>query len=474
MVKTPDSIADRLNGFVSAIGTFSEWMMYMQEQPLDLDLIELLPPDAEPTRASSGFFRGIFNQIRLFLRSFTQDYNGIDGIGAHPEIKVWLGGTGRDQANIIQQMITEDFSPARDIPVRLQFITGALLPSTLAGIGPDVYLFASASDPLNYAIRGAVEPLSAFADFTEITTRFSSESLIPYTYKNVTYALPETESFLMMFYRMDILSDLKIPVPETWDDIYNALSKLQSKNLTIGLPADGSAYYMYLYQNGGSLYRGGGEAVSFDDITGISAFRQWVDNFRDYSLYPAYNFINRFRTGEMAIGIVDFIFANQLSVSAPEIRGMWRIAPLPGVRGENGTINRSSPLGSVSNMIMKKSKHKEEAWEFLKWWSSASVQIAYSVQLEQILGVAGRYPTANREAFSKLAWPAEDAAAIELQRQNAIGVPEVPGSYIVPRYVNFAFSAVVDGGAEPGKTIMDYTEKINAELKRKRREFERK
>jgi len=470
MVENPNSIANRLNSFVTNLGSFSEWILGLQGQPLDLDMIELLPPDATPSKAGTGFWDSLVYQVRIFLRSFTKDYDQIANESNIPAIKVWFGTTGRDQVNIMQEIIEEDY----DAPVELQLVAGALIPSTLAGIGPDVYMFSAAGEPINYALRGAVEPLNEYEGYDEVMARFSDSVTVPYIYKGKTYAVPETESYPMLFYRKDILDELDIPLPTTWDDIYNALSKLQSRHMTFGMMTDYTGYLTLLTQNGVDIYRNNNTEVNFDNPAGVAAFDQWTDFFVSYKLSTAYSFINRFRTGEMPIGIADFTAANQLRVTAPEISGMWGLAPLPGVKQEDGSINNASPITTTANIIMKHAKHKEEGWRFLKWWSSTENQVNYSEQLEQTMGIVARYAPANLEAFDRLDWNREDIAAIGTQRKKLIGVPEVPGSYIVTRYVGFAFSAVVDSSQDPVKALLDYTEKINLELERKQAEFERR
>jgi ABC transporter, substrate-binding protein len=470
MVADPDSIAQRLNNFVTNIGSFTEWMLELQSQPLDLDWIEILPQDVQPSAAKTGFFQTCWHYIRQFLYSFTSAYRTVPAEDQE-SIKVWLGTTGRDQANIIRQLIDESFTEESGIQVQLQFITGALLPSTLAGIGPDVYMFAALSEPVNYAMRGAVKGLSDFPGFSEVAARFSEQALIPYTYEGETYAIPETVQYPMLFYRKDVLDELQLEPPETWEETYDLLAELQSQNLGMAMLTDINGYYMFLYQNGGSVFGDSTQSVTFDSLNAISSFEQWTDFFTSYRLSTAYSFVNRFRTGEMPIGIADYTTANQLNVSAPEIRGLWGMTLVPGVRGEDGSINRSVPLSGTANIIMEQTTAPEAAWEFLKWWSSDSVQEEYNVRLENQLGVAGRHPTANQQAFSKQRWSKSDLQQLLLQQDSMVGIPEAPGSYIISRYVMFAFNAVVDEKAEPAKELLYYTPRINAELVRKHNEF---
>ena len=66
-----------------------------------------------------------------------------------------------------------------------------------------------------------------------------------------TYGLPETQSFEMMFVREDILAQLDIEIPKTWDDVKDAIPDLQANNLQIGYTID---YKIFLYQMGGDRF----------------------------------------------------------------------------------------------------------------------------------------------------------------------------------------------------------------------------
>ena len=64
-------------------------------------------------------------------------------------------------------------------------------------------------------------------------------------------------NFMVMFYRKDILSDLKLSIPETWDDVCTkALPVLLKNNMEVYLPLSSgySLYQTLLYQKGGSIY----------------------------------------------------------------------------------------------------------------------------------------------------------------------------------------------------------------------------
>lgn len=227
-----------------------------------------------------------------------------------------------------------------------------------------------------------------------------------------------------------------------------------------------------LYQNGGSYYNEDGSASALDTATAISCFKQWTEFYTAYGCLVTYDFSNRFRTGEMPIGIADYTAYNQLSVFAPEIKGLWGFTDLPGTEKEDGTIDHTALAGGSASIIISNAKDPQAAWDFLSWWTSTDTQVAYGQEIESILGPSARYNTANLAAVAELPWSTSDYKALVNQWEAARTLPEYPGSYILGRYISFAFQAVVNQDADPGEELLDNVKLINDELTRKQKEFE--
>jgi len=143
---------------------------------------------------------------------------------------------------------------------------------------------------------------------------------------------------------------------------------------------------------------------------------------------------------------------------------------LPGYDKE-GIIDNASTSTVTGSIILADSAEKAAAWEFLKWWLSTDTQTAYARGMEAILGAAARYPTANLEAFRNLPWSMQDYYVLAKQRENVVGVPTVPGDYIVGRYLDNAFRSAINDNLNPRDTLYEYANKIDIEIARKRQEF---
>ena len=115
--------------------------------------------------------------------------------------------------------------------------------------------------------------------------------------------------------------------------------------------------------------------------------------------------------------------------------------------------------------------NKQNAWEFMKWWSRTDTQVRFGREIEALLGSSARYATANINAFSQLAWSVEDIEVLLAQWQQTVGIREVPGGYYTGRHITNAIRRVINKKEDPRETIIDYSITINEELTKKRIEF---
>ncbi|QVK18510.1 extracellular solute-binding protein [Mycoplasmatota bacterium] len=486
----PRHVIKRLKEFNQNISALGTWILTVSEQPLTIDYILLHSEDAKLPKVNENFFQKIWHMIRVFIASFTTDYSTIGTVGeegSKGRIEVWLPVPlkSRDHANVLRQLIDEDFTPNTGINVDLKLVKQeVLLPATLTDQGPDVALSLSQTLPVNYAMRNAVYDLSKFEDYDEVSNRFHPSALVPYEFEGGAYALPEEQYFLMMFYRTDIFEELSIGVPDTWDDVIDITKDLQKHYLDFYLPvgtatettaAVNQIYATLLYQHGGQFYINDNKQSGFTEKAALDAFVDWTNFFTAYKFPVEASFVNRFRSGEMPIGIAPYNMYNTLSVFAPEIRGDWDFAPVPATvtYDENGNpeYHRDAAGSGLGMVLLNQSKNKDEAWEFMKWLTDKDTQVRYGRELEGVLGAGARYPTANMAALQELPWPTKDFKKLHEQWNNVRGIPQVPGSYMTARNLANAFFETYNNGTNPREALIDYTVYINDEITRKRKEF---
>jgi len=462
-----------LKGNISALGT---WIISISEMPLEIDSFTLSAPNARLKKAEPNILVKIYYELVRFLATFFVDETKIvsDGKIDTNALKVWVS-TGRDQAQIIRNLIDDSYTPKSGIPINLQLIPAdVILPATLAGNGPDVVLNMGQSTVLNFAMRNALYNLASFEDFAEVKSNFYESAFKPVTHQGGIYGLPEQQSFMMLFYRNDILDQLGLRPPKTWEEVEEVISVLHINNYDFYIP-EASIYPSLVYQYGSDMYKGEGNdygiASGLDEEGAMIAFKKMTEFFTSYKLPVRVDFSNRFRTGEIPIGIAPYTTYNQLEIFAPEIRGLWSFAPIPGVKNEDGSVNNTVVADTVHCILLNSAKDKESAWDFMKWWISADTQVNYANTLEAIMGSGARYATANKEVLKQLPWSSKHAEQLLLQLEDTEGVPEVPGGYMTSRMIDYAYKAVVTSGQNPREALYLNIKEINKELTKKRKEF---
>ena len=446
------------SSFYDNYSSMSAWLYEIIGMPLDMDAIYVTAPGKEAEHLGASFWGRLAFSIKRFFASFVADYNSISGDVGDDKITLWVNW-GRDQVQVLNYLAQSDFTVKSGTGVDIKMTNATLIQGMLSGNGPDCYLHMSRTEPVNLAMRGALYDLSKFDDFEEVTKRFMPTATVPYKYNDGVYALPDTQTFSVMYYRQDILDDLGVKVPETWEDFIAASAIIMRNNMQVGLPYTQitdmnqvnqglgalNIFPTLLMQREISLYDDKLESVDLTSEGAVSVFTMWTDFYNKYSFPKTYDFYNRFRTGTMPLAITTCAQYNTISAAASEIRGLWGIAPIPGHKDENGNINRTQAGAGSACAILKDSKNIEGAWKFLKWWTSAETQLKYSQNVEAILGVTGRNMTSNVEALSKLSWNNDDFDILLEQWKSVNEMPEVPGGYYIPRVVDQAFWNVVNG-----------------------------
>ena len=473
---------------VRALGT---WITQVISQPLQVDRIYVYSPGEKITYNKTGFFASAGYEIKRLYYSFVIDYNNIGSVSEDSKdsesITLWIG-SGRDQANVIKALIDENFTSQTGIGVNVQLVDmTTLLKATLVGEGPDVAIQVANTNgiagavlntgndtPVNYGIRNAVLDLKQFPDIDEVISRFPEAATLQFTYDGAIYGLPETLTYPVMFYRKDILAEIGLEVPTTWDEVKVAMTVLAKNQMEFGMLPTEQIFASMLYQNGGTYYTEDAKASALDSDVAVGVFKDFCEYYTDYKLDKETSVEERFRTGECPIIIADYTTYNNFAVSAPDIAGLWSFTQIPGTVKEDGTVDHSVASTGLASMIMADTAHPDASWEFVKWWTSEETQTQYGREMEGLMGSAARVPTANYNAFLNMPWPVDDFAALRNSMEWVEGIPQVPGGYYSWRNVYNAFYTVVTetDTALPREELMDKVIYINAEINYKREELE--
>lgn len=485
--KNPNKITVGLAAFKNNITSLGTSLQSMSQTKLDIDYLVVSGDNAKVKKVKETFGGKLLHEIKSFIATFTVDYNAVGDVykqGDDNVVKVWIV-SGRDQGTILKTMVDDTFVTDTGIKVNVEIVNaGALLSAVVAGRGPDVVLSVDSTQPVNYALRNAVEDLTQFDDCEQVLSAFYPSAYTSFEFENGIYAIPETQSYNMLFYRKDIMEELGLKIPQTWNDLINILPTIQGNNMSVGIPTVGNALtpnlsllYSLIYQNGGTIYDDGNKTTAISNEAGVKAFTLYTSLYTDYSLPMEFDFVSRFRSGEMPIGIADFSTYNTLVVSAPEIRGLWDFTLMPGTERKDSSgktyIDRSVHSQGNCCMMIKTDNEvkKQNAWKFMKWWTDTDTQVRFGRELEALMGASARYATANVKAFEQLSWSAEQVKVLKEQWKWTVGFREVAGGYYTPRHITNAARKVIYNKEDPRETLLDYARTINEEITKKRTEF---
>ena len=484
-VESNERITESFTNFKDNITALGSAMQNMSESKLDVDLIMVTGENVKVPEVHEGFFQSAAHEIRSCASSFFVDYNSLGDKYEETDdvLEVWIT-TGRDQSTVLKTMVDDTFTAKTGVKVNVKLVQAdAILTAVVAGNGPDIVMSVSGWFAVNYAMRNAVEDLTQFADFDEVIRPFQPSILEPLTYNNGVhkgiYGLPETQNFPLLFYRSDVMEEIGLPIPQTWEELISELPTIQGNSLTVAVNfpdiavADISVLGSMIYQNGGSIYDEGGKHTLIDSEASVAAFKQYTSLYNDYGLPVVFDFVSRFRSGEMPLGVASYATYNTLMVSAPEIRGLWDFTLFPGTLQEDGTIDRTAQTDGLCCLMIatEDEKVKQNAWEFMKWWVSTDAQVRFGREMESILGASARYQTANGEALKQLAWSNKQLKVLEEQMAQTRGFPEIAGGYSTTRHITNACRRVINTKEDPRETLLNYARTINEEIKIKRKEF---
>ncbi|WP_349408500.1 extracellular solute-binding protein [Pseudalkalibacillus sp. SCS-8] len=453
-------------------------LLMLPNQPLQFDKFYVYAGKDLPD-AKASFLQRMNSMALNFFSSFTKDYEKVSSRD-EDAIEIWVNRP-RQYVMLMQKMANEEFTKKTGIKVTLSLMPSEekLILANASDKSPDLAMGIAQKLPFELAVRDAVADLSEFPDYEEVIERFSPGALLPFIYDEGTYALPETQEFYVLFYRKDILQALDLEVPDTWEDVRKMLPKLQRFGMNFFVPLAGqgglkepNVTVPYIYQNGGELFNEDGMSTAIGSEAALKGFKQMTNLFTVYSLpLQVPNFYSHFRQGDIPIGISDFDNYVKITAAAPELQGWWGIAPYPGVKNEEGEVIRWAPGTGKGVTMFKSSDKKEDAWKFIKWWTSMETQSQFGNLIETIYGTEFRWNTSNVEALSQLPWPQEDLEVIKEQWKWLRDIPHIPGDYMLEREISNAWNEVVFEGENERKAIEDAVITTNREMRKKLEEF---
>ncbi|MDD4953481.1 MAG: extracellular solute-binding protein [Candidatus Omnitrophica bacterium] len=277
-------------------------------------------------------------------------------------------------------------------------------------------------------------------------------------HKGKVYGIPLDLSVQIMFYRNDIIAK----PPRTWQELEDKLLSLKKENK--GMLFDwGSMSWIglapYLWQAGGDFYNPEGNKSALDSEAAVNALKFFSRFYTELGVPKTQIPLEQgMRTGDFPLAISGNWKIDSLHLYAPEIEGKWSIALLP-----EGPVNkRTAFLGGRVIGIFNKSKHKKEAWEFIKFLFQPQTQVKL---YEAARSAQDSYLPSNITAWDTLPMESEFKGVLKAQALDAKGPPGVLGWDESTRFIEEAIQRVVLQQADIKKELSRAAVEMNKNIR---------
>ncbi len=482
MAEYPDEIALYIpsltgadNSVLVAVSKFTSSIMNVN---FSLDTICAFGEDKMP-RAEAGAFARIGDGIQSVYYSFVSEKYNTD-TAREDELTIWVS-RALTHVDLLQKLADTEFTPQTGIKVRISVMPDAnkLTLACAADETPDIALGLSSHMPFDLACRGALYDMTQYDDYWEVSNRFVAGALVPYVYNEGVYAMPETLDFDAVIYRTDIFENLGLEVPDTWEELIELLPSLQRYGMNFYHNISSGVGYKWFYQttplifqNGGTLYAEDGTVTAIDQPGAVKGLRRLGELFVAYSLdTQVQEFFNSFRYSVLPIGIVDSNTYVLIKNGATELEGQWKLAPYLGTVQEDGSINRNFVANGSGGVIFADTAMPDEAWEFMKWWTSTETQVEYTYTLRSTYGDTYFWLPSNVEALEQAPIDQEDKQIILEMVQQLRDVSRTPGQYLLERSISDIWNAMVFDGTSAQVAADEKVIAINREITKKMKEL---
>ena len=292
------------------------------------------------------------------------------------EITYWgdWGGEGQKQFETMMDAFNKSQSKITAKYVVTQDMVTKFLTAVSSGQSPDI-MFWDRWRTVLYAPKGVLHPIDEYMARDGVKAEdFYTEAVRELSYDNKVYGLPLTVDCRALFYNKKFFAEKGIAnPPQTWEELRDAAIKLTvwngGKLERAGMSMqDAGLFSMWIQQAGGQVLSDDGTKTAFNSEAGLAVLNYWDQMINKDKVYKI-GFENGLDKGTdaFATGKVAMLFSGPWMLSTYKNYGKdleFGIVPPPA--GPNG--GKGAGLGGFGLVIPEGAKHKDEAWELMKWW----------------------------------------------------------------------------------------------------------
>jgi len=366
-------------------------------------------------------------------------------------LTLWHAYRAEEEAALTQ--VVSDFNASQDKvevvaqKIPYQAFADKLTTAIPRDNGPDLFIFAH--DRIGaWAEADIVEPVSIWAT-GDVLGGYIKSTVLSLVYKEAIYGLPLNFKSVALFYNKKLVPE----PPKTDLDLVETAKSLTDRGAKrYGLAFINTQLYFsaaFIHGFGGQILDKEG-ALHLKDPGTAKGLKFSQDLLHEHKVVPAdvdgAVITSLFNTGRAAMVINGPWFIGEIADDVD-----WAVAPLPTV-AETGKA-MAPYFGAEAVMMSKRSKHKREAFAFMRYLSGA--------EGSKVRMVKGGQSPAWRQSWT-------DVEATEVQKvfkdqiEVAVGMPSLPSMRFVWGPTDQAIQRIVKKKADPSAALAEAHDKIEA------------
>lgn len=278
---------------------------------------------------------------------------------------------------------------------------------------PDVYFSWSGEFAYNFARAGQSLDLTSYVEEDKDWSGQIIESQFgPFTLDGKVYGIPWSTDGKAFFYNKKVFNDLNLEIPTTWEELLTVSKKIKDAGITpiaFGSKAPWTISHYIGSQNeyvvpedviakDYSLTNSDGEFTHPGYVTALEKFIELEPYFNQGVNSVDHQYARElFNGGKAAIGYFQLAEIGLIEPSLGEDLGVFNTPFVEGGEGNPSSIT-AAPEGI---MISSKTKHPEEAMEFIKFLTSKEKGIEQLKEVSEYSAVKDTTTTENGSALQQ-------------------------------------------------------------------------
>ncbi|HOJ46212.1 MAG TPA: ABC transporter substrate-binding protein, partial [Bacillota bacterium] len=227
------------------------------------------------------------------------------------KIEVWIVGWSNEHERTAENLIDREFTPITGIEVDILPLGWGdgdkVILAIISGDAPDIIT----SNVVELGIRGSLLDLKKTfgEEYDWLEAQLFPAITKQVHFEGTRFGLPQNVSVMNACYRTDILAEMGMEIPETWDDVRAMLPKLQANGRDAGFfygsPSSNAIWgaYTLITQHGGNFFMPDGFTSAMDLPESIRGFVEYIELYTKHNMPKAGAGITQFRTGEWVMFI---------------------------------------------------------------------------------------------------------------------------------------------------------------------------